>query len=319
MDLVVSPFSTIQENLSLEQFLLRKQGDFLVLYKNRNCIVIGRNQVVYSEISIRVQHSKDLPVFRRNSGGGAVFHDEGTLNYAFISDYKQNCNSYSCFNQIVIKALNEIGLDYIAEKGCNIYYKDYKISGTAQYKRKNRIIHHGSLLISADLHLLDSIFCQSGSYKTKAKRSVAAQTMNLSNIFPDVPVNVFEERICYSFKRLCSERIALAEDVYSFVARQKVIFEEKSWTYGNTPDYEFSNEILLPSGTNLHISFKVRRGIVTNQELSHNTTLSGSKFIGLYHSFEEFYPVISNALGKAYTVEEVNNICYQFFNSELRA
>lgn len=320
MNLILSPFLSIQENLALEQYYMIQEGDFCIISKNQKCIVIGRNQVIYSEISIKEQQFYSIPVYRRYSGGGAVYLDQEVLNYAFITNYDYlNC-TYSFFNNIVIQVLNEIGFKNIVERGCNIYHENFKISGTAQYKRKNRFIHHGTLLINANLQLIESVFLQSDCYKTRAKRSVPAIVENLVNINPTLTLNDFERNFCHSFeKNYFSRSLVLSKKAFDFVSNRKIEFEEKSWTFGNSPNYEFSNEILLSNGAKLNVSFETRKGKVISQNFYGYIPLSRSNFIGLYHSFDDFFPIIFRAIGKNTDVSEINLICYQFFNNEKRA
>jgi lipoate---protein ligase len=319
-NLILSPFETIQENLSLEQFFLRDDDDFIILYKNKKSIVLGRNQVCYSEIFLKEQHINNIPFFRRYSGGGAVYLDNGTLNYAFITNYNFDKSSYSYFNSLIIKILSELGFENLVEKGCNIYYKNLKISGTAQYKRKNRFIHHGTLLVDTNLPLLESLLLQTGSYKTKAKRSEPAKTENLINILPTFTLDEFEKSFSYTLKEMyCKSLYALTYDVFEYVGQQRTFLEDKIWIYGSSPDYEFSNVIHLPDGDKLEVFLEVKKGKVISQSISKKTPLSDVSFVGCFHSFEDFSPIIFHAIGQITSMTQVNKICYQFFNSEKRA
>jgi lipoate-protein ligase A len=320
LNLILSPFEFIQDNLTLEQFLMMGDENFLLLYRNHNCIVIGRNQVLYSEVALKELQTHDIPVFRRNSGGGAVFLDEGTLNYAFITNYNYSTSSYSYFNQIIIRALYKIGFRNIIEKGCNIYHGSSKISGTAQYKRKDRFIHHGTLLIDTNLQLMYNVFSQSKCYTTRAKRSDPVQTENLININPKPTLYDFERKIIHFLeKNYCYEKIVLSEEGFEYVKNRRKNFEDKLWTFGSSPKYKFFNEIFLPDGEKIKVTFEVNNGKVTKQYLSKNTSLSGADFIGYFHSYDDFFPLIFQKIGKNTSLNEVKNICYQFFNCEKRA
>jgi lipoate-protein ligase A len=296
------------------------EGDFFILYKNKNCIVIGRNQVCYSEIILKEQHHHNISLLRRYSGGGAVFLDEGTLNYAFISDYNYEKCTYSDYNKIIIRILTEIGFNDIVEKECNINFGKFKISGTAQYKRKNRIIHHGTLLVDTNLLLLESVLYQSGNYITAAKRSKPAKLDNLIRIFPGFTMDTFEKSfINVLLKEYCKSLFELTQNIFDYVAKRKAELEDKSWIFGNSPYYEFSNEIFLPDGLIFKVFFEVKKGIVTKQILSKKASLSEVDFTGYFHSFEDFFPKIYQAFGEGTEITEVKNICYQFFNGKSRA
>lgn len=318
--LILSPFESIHENLVLEQFYMMQKGDFIILYKNRKSVVIGRNQVCYSEIALKEQVKQQISLVRRYSGGGTVFLDEGTLNYAFITDFSFEKCTYSYFNNIIIRTLSEIGYQNIVEKGCNINYQDCKISGTAQYKRNNRFIHHGTLLVDSNLILLESVCSQSDNYITRAKRSEPVKTINLIKINPVYTMEKFEK--CFStvfMNYYCSCLLEVNQNVFDYVSIRKADFKDKSWTFGNSPYYKFSNKIIFPDGLNFEVFFEVKMGRVTYQFFSEKSPFSEVNFVGYFHSFDDFYPIVARTVGGNENSIEVNNICYQFFNGEKRA
>jgi lipoate---protein ligase len=314
MRLVISPFTTIEENLSLELLLMNGDEDFLILSKNKKSVVIGRNQVPYAEIAIRQQHLNNLSIIRRYSGGGAIFLDEGILNYSFIKNYSDRGNSYAYFNNEVIHVMRKLGIKDLIEKACNIYFKEYKISGTSQYKRKNRILHHGTLLINADLKLLRSIFLQSENYITKAKKSQLSKTININDIFSDEEMDKLEDRIVDIYENdLGYKRFYLTDNIHDEVKKRKEEFKEISWSIGQSPDYEYTNTVFFPDGRNFKVYFEVKKGKVMKQEIENSACIGNANFQGCYHCLETFFPIINDILDEDLEKDEVENICYQFF------
>lgn len=320
INLVISPYSTIEENLALEQFYMMINGNYILLYKASKCIVLGRNQVSYSEISVKEQQRNKIPIVRRRSGGGAVFLDEGVMNYAFIMDYENSMNTYSFFNRIIIDILRDIGFKNIVENDCNLFFDNFKISGTAQYKRKNRIIHHGTILINSDIDLINRIFINSVCYRTKAKRSVSSHTINLKYIDKSISMNSFETMFCHYLKmKYCIRTKIDSDGINEFVLKRQLEFKENDWIFGNSPDYEFSNDVYLENGVVVKVSLEIRKGKILKQNISGNSILNKSDFKGCYHSFEDFFPIIMETFGNETHLQVLNSICYQFFNEERRA
>lgn len=136
-------------NLSAEEyFLCEKDENFFLLWQNEPCIVIGRNQNAADEINGDYVRTRSLPVVRRMTGGGAVYHDTGNLNFSFIingeADRVELCRP-------VIDVLRSIGVVAEISGRNDILVGGRKVSGTAMCSRGGRSLFHGTLLISADL------------------------------------------------------------------------------------------------------------------------------------------------------------------------
>ena len=175
-------------NLAIEEFLIRNldcsANDFLLLYINEPCIVLGKNQSIYKEINFEYLRNGHLKLCRRISGGGTVYHDQGNLSFAFISKFEEHkINNYRWFNQPVVDALNKIGVNATMDERNNIIANGKKISGNAQFTNRKNIISHGTLLFNADLNTLRSCLKQNDFIvESKAVGSVSSSVMNLKEI-----------------------------------------------------------------------------------------------------------------------------------------
>lgn len=138
------------ENMATEEYLLDSAGkeDIFMLWRNEPAVIIGRNQNAYAEINLETAERKNIKIVRRLTGGGAVFHDLGNLNYTFISsDIENGTLNFARFCDPIIAALRELGLK--PEVGQKILpWTGFKVSGTAQCVRNGHIMHHGTLLWS---------------------------------------------------------------------------------------------------------------------------------------------------------------------------
>ena len=143
-------------NLAAEEFLFsQRQDEILFLYVNSPCVVIGCNQSIVSECDIGFCKDQAIPIIRRISGGGAVFHDEGNINFCFISNRTQgNFSLGSEFLLPIIHVLNDLKIKVTLGKRKDLWLPgEYKISGTASHISKTRELHHGTLLYDTNLEM----------------------------------------------------------------------------------------------------------------------------------------------------------------------
>uniref|UniRef100_UPI00315871A1 lipoate--protein ligase family protein n=1 Tax=Caloramator sp. Dgby_cultured_2 TaxID=3029174 RepID=UPI00315871A1 len=134
-------------NLALEEYFLTKSKDeFFIIWRNDNCIVVGKNQNTLSEINIDFVKKNDISVVRRLTGGGAVFHDKGNINFTFIKNINDVNISFQEFLEPIVEFLKSLGVEAKISGRNDIVVDEKKISGNAQTIKNGRILHHGTLL-----------------------------------------------------------------------------------------------------------------------------------------------------------------------------
>ncbi len=229
-------------NLATEEYLVRhadcSQHDILLLYVNAPSIVVGKNQSIYREVNLPYLRQSGVPVCRRVSGGGTVYHDAGNLSFAFISAFAEHkVNNYLHFNAPIIAALQKAGIDAKADARNNILAGEKKISGNAQFTDRRNILSHGTLLFDANLDNLRGALKQNDfMVETKAVSSVRSSVANikgLSRHWPDL--NAF---IDYLLTELP------LQGTYAFTEADKAAVTEMAdkqyssygWIYGRTPE-----------------------------------------------------------------------------------
>lgn len=175
-------------NLAIEEYLFKTESDdVLILWQNAPCVVIGKNQNILAEVDTgALVRYKVLPV-RRITGGGAVYHDSGNINYTFISSGTGGID-FATFSRPIIDALGSLGITLSLSGRNDLCLSDgRKVSGNAQCARDGRVLHHGTLLFESDLELLGKILTPDAEkLKTKAVKSARARVANLSELLPNI-------------------------------------------------------------------------------------------------------------------------------------
>ena len=174
-------------NLAVEEWALEKLDatacNYLILYVNKPSVVLGRNQNLFQEVNLAYCQNKQIEVARRISGGGTVFHDEGNLNWAWISAFdEKKVNRYEWAAQAIIDLLAHYNLKaYLTDRNA-IEVDGVKLSGQAQFTNRKNILSHGTLLIDAELSSLQPAIEMDKRLKieSKARPSVRSQTANLN-------------------------------------------------------------------------------------------------------------------------------------------
>ncbi len=176
-------------NLAIEEYLFRNENDdVIMLWQNGPSVIIGRNQNPYTEVDISYLKQHGIKLARRITGGGAVYHDLGNVNYTFISKHREGCAiDFEYFTAPVIKALAALGVT-ASLNGRNdlVLPTGEKFSGNAQHTEKGRTLHHGTLMFDTDREVLSSVLTvDPEKLRSKAIASVSARTGNLASHFKE--------------------------------------------------------------------------------------------------------------------------------------
>ena len=252
-------------NLALEQVVLehRREGEWLLLWQNANSIVVGLNQNTAEEINAAFVADHDITVVRRMTGGGAVYHDLGNLNYSFITDIGDAEQlSIRRFSEPVCRALAAMGVRAEIGGRNDILVDGKKISGVAQRIVGGRILHHGTLLFRSDPGMIaGALHVDPEKFQSKSAKSVRARVGNLCDYLPDeISLRTFWDRILQELTRdgIIREELAAPE-----LREIRKLADEKyrswDWTYGRSPDYAFRSRRRFPGGT-LEVRMNVHRG-----------------------------------------------------------
>jgi len=172
-------------NLAVEEYLFRhSEDDIFMLWQNDPTVVIGKNQNAYAEVNTEYAEERGINIVRRITGGGAVYHDLGNLNYTFItSEEKAKALDYEYFTRPIIDALATLGVNAVLSGRNDLEVEGKKISGNAQFCAGGRILHHGTLLFNTDVNEMSAVLrVDREKLEYKAVKSHKSRVANLCDI-----------------------------------------------------------------------------------------------------------------------------------------
>ena len=222
-------------NLAIEEYLFRTiDDDVIILWQNRPTVVIGKNQNAYAEVNIEKTESKNITIARRITGGGAVYHDLGNLNYSYISVKGSSGIDFKTFTSPIIDALSSFGVNAELSGRNDLTVNGKKFSGNAQHTEEGRVLHHGTLLFSSDLSVLSEVLkVDELKIRTKAIKSTRARVINLSELIPNVSIDAFADKLydyfvsAYSPKTITPPSFEEVESLYLKNSSEEWIFPKK--------------------------------------------------------------------------------------------
>lgn len=257
-------------NLALEEFLFRnveKNQVILYLWQNQNTVVIGRNQNAWKECRCTKLEEDGGKLARRLSGGGAVFHDLGNLNFTFIMD--RSLYDLHKQLQVILEGTKKHGIDAEFSGRNDLTVDGKKFSGNAFYFEKDKAYHHGTVLIDVDVEKV-STYLQVSKEKmvSKGVSSVQSRITNLRNYLPDLTIAQMKETLMMSFQEIygeCPEPI-LIKDTEHDLKELYAKYSSWDWLYGKTPQFDVVFETRFPWG-GIDLGLTLRNGRITDSKI----------------------------------------------------
>lgn len=253
-------------NLAVEQHLLETvEGGCCLLYlwQNENTVVIGRNQNPWAECRVSLLEEEGGHLVRRLSGGGAVFHDHGNLNFTFLVQ----TSNYDLEKQqrVLLTACRQFGISAELSGRNDLTVGGRKFSGNAFYRSGNRSYHHGTLLVDVDGNKL-SRYLTPGKAKLESKSvsSVRSRVVNLKELCPAITIDALKESLTNAFEQvyeLKSHPLVLSEEDQKKIDELKAFYMSRAWCCGIRLPFTFRCEKRFPWG-NIELQLLVESGIV---------------------------------------------------------
>lgn len=263
-------------NLALEEYLLRHTNTdqpLLLFYINQPAVIIGRNQNTLEEIDPDFIKANGIHVVRRLSGGGAVFHDLGNLNFSFITPSRQDLHNFAKFTEPVVAVLRQLGVAAELRGKSDIFAEGRKISGNAQYVTQQRMFSHGTLLFDTDIAtMLKSLNPRQAVIESRAVQSVRNFVVNIRELLADdMDILAFRQTLLDGI--FGGGAVATYElDAAAWAGVEKLAAERYrtwEWNYGRSPQFNVRHEKDLPGGK-VDVRFQVENGRILSCKIYGN-------------------------------------------------
>ena len=255
-------------NLAFEEFVLqnRRTGTYLLLWQNQNSIIVGLNQNTEAEINRPFVEAHGIRVVRRTTGGGAVYHDLGNLNYSFITDAADAEHlERKQFVRPIVEALRGLGVAAEASGRNDILANGRKVSGTAQRLLNGRILHHGTLLFDSNPEqIAGALRADPSKFQSKGISSVRSRVGNIRDFLDqdmDLPAFwAYLKRSLAGAGNLTEDSLT-AEELAAVRRLQAEKYDTWAWNFGRSPAYNLTERRRWDGGT-LEVRLQVEQGCI---------------------------------------------------------
>lgn len=316
MKYIKTNYSIPAYNMAMEELIMNHlpSDDYLIFYVHDPAIIIGQHQNTIEEINEEYVKEKGIHVQRRLSGGGAVYHDHGNLNFSFIvRGSRENVNDFNVLTQPVIKTLEKIGIKAELSGRNDLLIDGRKFSGNAQFFRNGRLLQHGTLLFDSEMSELgNALKVKEMKIKSKGVKSIRSRVTNIVDYLDDKSLTLEQ------FKALLLKTIGEIYELeeYTLTEEEQAIHDKLvkdkfmtwEWNYGKSPAYNVSKVDKFPFGI-IDARIDVKKGTINN-----------IKLYGDYFVREDISTLENHLQGVRYTkealMESLESIDIQdFFNN----
>ncbi|MCM3773587.1 lipoate--protein ligase [Priestia aryabhattai] len=255
-------------NLAIEEYALKYldiNETYLLFYINEPSIIIGKNQNTIEEINTKYVEDQHIHVVRRLSGGGAVYHDKGNLNFSFITkDDGNSFHNFKKFTEPVVEALKKLGVNAELSGRNDLMAEGRKISGNAQFSTKGRMFSHGTLLFDSEIeNVVSALKVKKDKIESKGIKSIRNRVANISEFLEQkVTVEEFREmllRYIFEGEENITEYKLMEKDWETIHQISKERYQSWDWNYGKSPKFNLQHSHRFPVGQ-IDVRLEVNKG-----------------------------------------------------------
>jgi lipoate-protein ligase A len=290
-------------NLAIEEYALKNLAvdkTILLFYINKPSIIIGKNQNTIEEINQAYVNDHQIDVVRRLSGGGAVYHDLGNLNFSFITkDDGNSFHNFRMFTQPVIDALKKLGVQAELTGRNDIEVNGRKISGNAQFASRGRMFNHGTLIFDSEIEqLVSALNVKQEKIESKGIKSIRSRVANISEFLTEeMTMEEFKTHLLQSIFSGISEIPTYEWTEADWIAIEKISeerYQNWDWNYGKSPSFNIQKQHRFPIG-----SIDARLTV-------ENGRIESCKIYGDFFGVGDAAEVEDSLVGVKYTFEDLS-------------
>lgn len=255
-------------NLAFEEYVFESMDQnktFFMLWQNDNAIIVGKHQNTIEEINQDFVKEQGIKVVRRLTGGGAVYHDLGNLNFTFIVNNTSKPFDFQTFTRPVVKALQKLGVNAEFNSRNDIAIEGKKFSGNSQYAKRGRVLHHGTILFNSKLDTVQkALSVKKDKIESKGVKSVKSRVTNIIDYLDkEYTLEDFKTALvaCMFEDGELQEKKLTDDDIKAIQKLKNEKYITWEWNYGKSPEYNLRKERKYPCGL-VTVLMKVDRGLI---------------------------------------------------------
>ena len=261
-------------NIATDEYIFKHiKEDCFMLWRNDNAIIVGKHQNTLAEINLDYVKEKNIKVVRRLSGGGAVYHDLGNLNFSFTrTGETEEMVDFQRYTKPIIEVLKTLGVDAKFEGRNDLTIEGKKFSGNAEHVVKNKILHHGTLLFSSEVtDISGALKVNPLKYKGRGVKSVPNRVTNISeHLEQKISLDEFTDKVMdYITSSFPDARMYefTQEDLDVIQKLRDEKYSTWDWNFGYSPDYDFKQGARTQGGT-IEMNMNVSKGIIQDVKIT---------------------------------------------------
>ncbi len=290
-------------NLAFEEYILKNldaEEKYIMLWQNKPSVIIGRFQNAFEEVNIEYLERNGVHLVRRITGGGAVYHDMGNLNFTFIEKKDGESIDFSEYAQRIARALEKMGVQTEISGRNDITVDGKKFSGNSQYHYRGKVLHHGTILFNSNLHnVQQALNVGADKYESKSVKSVRSRITNLVDYMEESKdINRFREILVRSLFN--GEPVREYIPTWGDLTKIKELMAEKyltwEWNYGSSPAYNMKKRNRFSFGS-VEVRLQVEQG-----------TIQGCKIYGDFFSNEDISELEKRLVGNKHDFKSVASL-----------